>query len=192
MQEAVAKESLSSETVCLLNFEIGDSPIVAAARSAREAGVREVVVNPAPARRLPDPLVALAPLLTPNAGEAVALLGGDTPIEDPQRAATRLSAVTGSPVVVTLGAKGALLAAGQDQRRYKAPEVRATDATGAGDAFNGALAAALAQGFELPEAVARGVAAATRSVQSQGARGGLPTRGEIDQLMDGSARPLPL
>jgi len=87
-------------------------------------------------------------------------------------------------VVVTLGAAGALavridgpaLAVG-------APQVTPLDTTGAGDAFNGALAAALADGLDLPEAVRRAVAAASFSTTRPGARGGMPTRAELEDFL---------
>ncbi len=186
VRASIAEKDLSSDTVCLLSFEIPDAPVVAAAQCAHAAGVRETIVNPAPARPLPEALVELGPLLTPNAGEAVALSTG-APGDDPEAAAQELVGITGGAVVVTLGADGALLVTRQVQRRYAAPKVQATDATGAGDAFNGALAAALAQRFELPQAVARAVAAASLSVQASGARGGMPAREEIDRLARGEA-----
>lgn len=181
VQASLAREDMSSDTVCLLSFEIPDTPVVTAARCARAAKARAIIVNPAPARALPQALTELGAVLTPNAGEAIAL-AGDAPDDDPEAAAAQLVGITGGAVVVTLGAGGALMVTRHERRRYAAPEVRAIDATGAGDAFNGALAAALAQRFELPEAVSRAVAAASCSVRATGARGGMPAREEIDRL----------
>lgn len=206
VRQILAREAMPADGVCLLNFEIPDAPIVAAARCAHEAGMRAIVLNPAPARALPRAILQLAPVLTPNFGEAVALGGGEggpSGAEDPsggggpsgdgpggadaESAAQQLSAMTrGGPVIVTLGAKGAVMVTGSQRRHFAAPSVRAVDATGAGDAFNGALAAALAQGFELSQAVKRAVAAGAASVQAQGARGGMATAQEIDSLL-GSA-----
>ncbi len=89
---------------------------------------------------------------------------------EPEAAALALHRETASPVIVTLGAEGALLLDGDVCQRFPAQRVKAVDATGAGDAFNGELAAALARGVELAQAVPRAVAAATRSVQRRGAR----------------------
>ncbi|MEA2145173.1 MAG: ribokinase [Solirubrobacteraceae bacterium] len=169
--------------VLLMTFELDDDPLGAAARWAAERGVDTVVLNPAPARPVSDALIAAAPLLTPNAGELVALIGEhDGPLRS---AAAALSARTRAPVIVTLGPDGALLICGETCEQIAAPGVRATDTTGAGDAFNGALAAALAQGHELEGAAARAVAAASASVRADGARGGMPSKSEIDRLASG-------
>jgi ribokinase len=152
--------------VALIALEVPDPPVLAAVRAARAAGLH-VVLNPAPARPLPDELLELAPLLTPNQPEATTL-SGET---DPEAAARALTARTGAPVVVTIGPEGALLADGDALERIPAPRVEAVDTTGAGDAFNGALAAALAGGAELADAVRTAVAAAAESVRRPGARG---------------------
>jgi ribokinase len=152
--------------VALLGLEVPDAPVLAAARAARAAGL-EVVLNPAPARPLPAELLALSPVLTPNEPEAAALSGES----DPEAAARALTARTGAPVVVTVGPQGALLADGDDVERIPAPAVDAVDTTGAGDAFNGALAAALAGGAALADAVREAVAVAAEAVRRPGARG---------------------
>ena len=152
--------------VVLLGLEVPDAPVLAGARAARDAGLA-VVLNPAPARALPDELLALSPLLTPNRDEARALSGED----DPEAAALALAERTGAPVVVTVGADGALLADGGAVERIPAREVEVVDTTGAGDAFNGALACALAGGAELADAVRSAVAVAGESVRAPGARG---------------------
>jgi ribokinase len=152
--------------VALLALEVPDAAVLAGARAARAAGL-QVVLNPAPARALGDELLALAPVLTPNGGEAAALSGED----DPEAAARALAARTGAAVVVTVGSEGALLVEGDAVERIPAPRVEAVDTTGAGDAFNGALAAALAGGAGLAGAVREAVAVAAESVRRPGARG---------------------
>jgi ribokinase len=151
--------------VALLGFEVPDAPVLAGARAARAAGL-EVVVNPAPARPLPFALLALCPLLTPNLDEARALAGE----EEPEAAARALAAKTGAPVVVTLGADGALVVDGESVERIPAPRVEVVDTTGAGDAFNGALACELARGAALPDAVRAAIAVAAASTGAAGAR----------------------
>ena len=87
-------------------------------------------------------------------------------------------------VVVTLGAAGALVVRIDGPAlAVGAPDVTPLDTTGAGDAFNGALAAALADGLDLPEAVRRAVAAASLSTTRPGARGGMPTRAELEDFL---------
>jgi ribokinase len=157
--------------VVLLGLEVPDAPVLAGARAAREAGL-EVLLNPAPARPLPDELLDLSPLLTPNLAEARSLAGED----DPETAARALVARTRAPVVVTLGADGALVLDGDTLERIAAPRVEAVDTTGAGDAFNGALACELAGGSRLLDAVRSAVAVAAESTRAAGARTVVPRR----------------
>jgi len=159
--------------VVLTNHEIPLEARLAAARAASGP----VVLNPAPAREIPDELYALGPILTPNAGEAAELTGE----QDPEAAARALTARTGAPALVTLGARGVLCARNvPDTFLAPAPRVTPVDTTGAGDTFNGALAVALAEGLQLREAVAFAVAAAALSTRAEGAREGMPRRGEVD------------
>jgi ribokinase len=160
--------------VVLLGHEVPDGAVLAGARAARAAGWT-AVLNPAPARALPDELVALGPLLTPNRDEACALAGRP----DPEAAAEALAGRTHAPVLVTLGGAGALLVHGERRARIPAPRVDVVDTTGAGDTVNGALAAELAAGRPLEEAARVAIAAAARSTQRPGARAGMPRRAEL-------------
>ena len=161
--------------VLLAGFEVSDEAVLAGARQARAHGMR-IVINPAPARPLLDELVALGPILLANRLEAQALSGES----EPEAAARELSARTGAPVVVTLGADGALVVAGSDVTHLPAPPARVVDTTGAGDTFAGALAAELTLGRPLTEATRLAVRAASMSVTAAGARGGMPTRAQLD------------
>jgi ribokinase len=152
--------------VVLLGHEVPDDAVLAGARAARAAGWLPVL-NPAPARELSGALLALGPLLTPNATEAAALTGED----EPAAAAAALARRTGAPVLVTLGAAGVLLHDGGRDEHIPAPAVDVVDTTGAGDTLNGALAAALAGGAPLADAARGAVAAAARSTTAAGARG---------------------
>jgi ribokinase len=157
--------------VVLLSLEVGDEALIAGARAARVA-----VLNPAPARALSGALLDHGPVLTPNAGEARELSRED----DVTEAARALHARTGAPVVVTLGADGALVAGGAGEPlRVPAPRIRAVDTTGAGDCLNGALAAEFARGSSLEDAVAFAVRAAALSTLAAGARTGMPTRAAV-------------
>ncbi len=153
---------------------------------ARAAGAA-TILNPAPARPLDDDLIALCDWLTPNETEAAMLSG--RPVEtaaDAAAAAAALRARGARGVVVTLGAAGALLVDGDGARLVPAfaagPVV---DTTGAGDAFAGAFAAALAEG-RAPEAAVRfGCAGAAISVTRRGAAAASPRRAEIEALLAG-------
>jgi ribokinase len=163
--------ALSDAGVVLLGHEVPEAAVVAGARAASAAGWT-AILNPAPARPLPDGLDGV--LLTPNADEARALTGED----DTETAARALGAHTAAPVLVTLGAHGALLL-DDTLERLPAPAVDVVDTTGAGDTVNGALAAELAAGRPLRDAVRFALAAAASSTRAAGARAGMPRRDEV-------------
>jgi ribokinase len=163
--------------VVLLGLEVPDEAVLAAARAAGDA---RIVLNPAPARPLPGELLDRGPLLTPNAAEACTLAGE----ADAEAAARALAARTGAPVVVTVGAHGAVLVApGDDPVRVPALRVDPVDTTGAGDTFTGALAAQLAAGAELLAATRFAAAAAALSTQAAGAREGMPDRAAVQRAL---------
>jgi ribokinase len=163
--EHVPAELFAGEPgVVLLSHEVGDAALVAAARAASGW---TLVLNPAPARQI----AVRGAIATPNASEAEQLTGQS----DPRAAARALSERTGAPVLVTLGARGALL----DGEEIPAREVKVVDTTGAGDTVNGALAAELARGAALADAARFAVAAAALSTRAAGARGGMPRRDEV-------------
>lgn len=170
VEAALGGRALDGRGAFLANLEISDGALLAAARIARRAGML-LIVNPAPARPLSPELLAMAPVLLPNEGEAEALSGHS----DPARAARALSEQTKAPVVVTLGAVGALLVDGRSVVRVPAHRVKAVDATGAGDTFAGALAAHLAGGGSVSAAVRFASLAAALATTAAGARDGMPT-----------------
>ncbi len=171
---------IEGAAVLLLQLETPLPAVRRAASIARAAGVT-VILNPAPARALGDELLAAVNVLTPNEAEAraVATLRPDdeTPLG---RCAELLRSRGAENVVVTLGPRGALLAAGGPEELIPGIYVRPVDTTGAGDAFNGALAVALAQGRPLPYAVRFAVLASALSVTREGAQTSLPTAEEVD------------
>ena len=111
------------------------------------------------------------------------LLGGDVAVSA-EDAAARIVMVSHRPVVVTQGAEGVLLVTGDSVVHVPAPVVSVRDTTGAGDTFNGVLAARLAAGDDLGAAVPYAVAAAALSVTAVGARGGMPTADAIEAATD--------
>jgi ribokinase len=168
VEAALARLLGGARGVVLLGHEVPEAAVLAGVRAARAAGWI-TVLNPAPARPLPDDLDGV--ILTPNAGEAREL-GGTGDVE---AAAGALAARTGAPVLVTLGAEGALL----DGERLPVAAVEVVDTTGAGDTVNGALAAELAAGRPLRDAAAFALAAAALSTRAAGARAGMPRRDEV-------------
>jgi ribokinase len=175
---ALSALELGPSDVVVLSCELPGAPLRLAADLARESGAR-LVVNPAPADPHCVDLLASA-VATPNERELAMLTAADWPVAD---AAVALSDRTGGPVVVTLGARGALLADSGILEHVAAHQVVARDTTGAGDTLTGVLAASLAQGRELRAAVRRAVGAAALAVTREGARAGMPTAAEIDQLL---------
>ena len=162
---ALADEPLGPGDVVLLGFEVPDAAVVAGARAA---AARAPARSSTRRRRrdLPDGACD-GPLLTPNGLEAAALTGET----EPAAAARALARRTGAPVLVTVGADGALLVDGGECVAIAAPEVEVVDTTGAGDALNGTLAAGLAAGRDPGAAAREAVEAASASVQRPGARG---------------------
>jgi ribokinase len=158
--------------VLLLQLEV---PLVTV-QAAAEAATGTVVLTPAPPRPLPAELLERVDVLVPNEHELVALAGAGAGARSPAELAGLARSVTASAVVVTLGARGALVVPreGGPVLLQPPPPVTAVDTTGAGDAFCGALAAALADGSALPEAVRFAVAAAALSTTGPGARSALP------------------
>jgi ribokinase len=148
--------------------------VLAAAELAQEAGV-PFILNPAPARRLPRKLLRLVHTLTPNEHEAQLLTGE----RDVRRSGRKLLRAGCGQVVLTLGARGALLVTRAGERHLPAPHVRVVDTVGAGDCFTGWLAAGIAEGLATDAAVERAVRAATLSVTRPGAQASMPSRREV-------------
>jgi ribokinase len=176
------RSRIADAAVVLTNHEVPNEVVVAALTVAHRAGATGIL-NPAPARALPADVLRLAPILTPNEHELVVAIGNDAT----DAALDELVARHGGPIVVTQGPAGALLAHGDRRERYPGrvpPGV--VDTTGAGDTFNGVLAAWLASGATLETAIEAANAAAALSVTAAGARGGMPTREAIETyLADG-------
>jgi ribokinase len=178
-----ARGLISGARVLLLQLETPLKTVEAAARIARRAGV-DVILNPAPAQRLPNSLLRNVTLLTPNESEATLLTGVKvTGVSSAARAARILLGRGAGTVIVTLGAKGALLATREGHRLIPGFKVKAVDTTAAGDVFNGALAARLAEGASLVEAVRFANAAGALSVTSHGAQPSIPRRIRINKLL---------
>jgi ribokinase len=169
----------------LLQLESPIDTVEHAAARAREQSTT-VVLDPAPARPLPDGLLGLVDILTPNETEALALLGEpghQLSVEDADAAGRRLRALGPAVVILKLGAKGVVVVDAAGARHLPAPRVRAVDATAAGDTFNGALAVALAEGRPLDVAARFAVAAASLSVTRAGAQASVPTRAEVEMFV---------
>lgn len=155
-------------------------PVVQYAIALAHAAGVPVLLNPAPAQRLPPELLAQVDTLVPNETEAAVLLGLPPGAAfDAAAAATRLRGAGPRHVIITLGADGVQLAADGICTRLAAPRARAVDTTGAGDAFIGAYAAAVCEGADLTAAVEYAQRAAALSVTKAGAIAAMPRRHEL-------------
>jgi ribokinase len=174
-----------SGDVLLAGLEVPLETVVRAVERARRAGMR-IVLNPAPADPglLRHDLLRHVEVLTPNRGEARLLAGSG---DDPALAAKALLSLGLENLVVTLGSEGCVHfrreAGAAEGDRIPAYPAVAVDTVGAGDAFNGALAAALAAGKPLRGAMAWACAAAALAVTRPGAQAALAERAAIDRLI---------
>ena len=155
-------------------------------RRALNAGMT-TILNPAPAQPLSADFLALPHILTPNETEASLLSGVTvTDLGTAQQAGERLLAMGCHTVIVTLGEQGALLVRRGEVRHFAPFPVTPVDTTAAGDAFNGVLAASLFEGMTLEHAIVRANAAGALCVTKRGAQEALPTRQEIEALIEGA------
>jgi len=163
----------------LLQLETPMDTVLYAAEMAVRHGV-QVILNPAPAQPLAPELLARVHYLIPNESEATLLTGIEVrDLASAERAARQLLR-RGVPVVIlTLGASGALLCTSDGAIHVPARQVQVVDTTAAGDAFIGGLAAALARGASLEEAVHYAATAGTLAVTRFGAQTSLPSAAEL-------------
>ena len=175
--------SFSDYKLLLLQLEIPLEPVLAAAKRAKEKGLR-VLLNPAPARTLPDELIALPDFIVPNEGELSLLT--NQPVQDltsAENAARALLAQGAQTVIVTLGANGALIVNREVTKHIPAFQVDVVDTTAAGDAFIGGFASALLQNKPLGEAVRSGCACGALAATKFGAQPSMPTKEEVEGFM---------
>ena len=177
-----AEERIAESDVVMTVLEV---PIAAAARAmelGRKHGAK-TILNPAPARALPDAIFASVDYLTPNESELRILLG--LPADDPRSSrdlAKELRRRGVRNVVVTLGRSGALILTDELEIMVPAVEVEVTDTTGAGDAFNSGFAVALAEGRDIVDAVRFGVVCGGIACTRLGVIPSLPERAKADAL----------
>lgn len=182
--------AIRSAHILLTQLEMPVEVVERGMRIARDAGVT-TILNPAPAppQPLPDSMLALADFLVPNESEAAMLTGLPVEsLEQAERAAAALQKRGARHVILTLGARGALVRMEDGQSTivdafHAGPVV---ETTGAGDAFCGGFAAAMAEDMPLLDAVRFGCATAGISVTRHGTAPSMPARAEIDALIAGS------
>lgn len=176
--------SLPRPKLVLLQLEIPLESVIHAAAVGRGLGAR-VLLNPAPARPLPDELIAQTDFLIPNETELSLLTGQPvTDIASAESAARTLLAKGVQTVIVTLGANGALVVTPEKTTHVPPFHVDVVDTTAAGDAFIGGFSAALLRGLALEEAVRHGNACGALAATQFGAQPSLPTAEEVNKFMN--------
>lgn len=166
---------IAQARICVLQAEIPIESVIRAVELAHEHATR-VLLNVAPATTLPPQTLRLADPLVVNEHEAAILLGH--PLDRPEDAAAELAALGVPSVVVTLGAAGVTGHEHGAPWSVPARPVEAVDTTGAGDAFVGALAAALAAGRPTPQAARTATRVAAAAVLRLGAQTSYPWKGD--------------
>lgn len=164
----------------ILQLEIPAETVLRAAKIAHEAGVY-VILNPAPAKKLPEEVFKYISLMTPNQTEAAFMSGIDVKDEASlEKAVEVLHGYGVKDFVVTLGSKGSLVLTGGKAEMIPSQKVKAVDATAAGDTFCGGLCVGLSEGLSLTDAARFATKAAAITVQRMGAQASIPTRDEIE------------
>ena len=173
-------EAVEAADIILLQLEIPMQTVEAAAMMAYRLG-KKVVLNPAPASKLSAGLLETLYAITPNETEAEAISGiRITDERTAEEAARKIASMGVCNVIITLGAKGALVFDGAHCEIVPAYKTQAVDTTAAGDVFNGALVVALSEGRTLPEAVRFACKSSAISVTRVGAQNSVPYRTEVD------------
>ena len=176
------KKTILESDILLLQNELPKSGNIAAAKLAKENGVK-VILTPAPVGPM-DEFIGLCDLVVPNEGEAEAITGVSS--NNPEDQAKALAEKFGcKDVIITLGPKGAFVTDGVRSEFISAPKVEAIDTIAAGDTLCANLAAKLAQGADLFTATKFGVYAATLKVTRKGSAMGSPRPEEVEQFMGG-------
>ncbi len=181
-----ARGCIADADVLLMQLESPIDAITAATRIAAEADVA-VVLNAAPAAVLPERLLRVLSVLIVNEREAALLAGRVTNknILDTTTIARELRAKGPAAVVLTLGGEGALVVDEQMELTVSALQVEPVDTVGAGDAFAGAFAAAIAEGYALEVAAQRAATAGSLATMKTGAIPSLPRRAEVEARLRG-------
>ncbi len=173
-----------ASAVFVAQLELPRPTVERGLKIARDHGVL-TILNPAPAAPLPETIYPLCDYLTPNETEAATLTG--IPVIDlasAEAAATALFSRGVRNIILTLGAQGALIKNSTFTHHVQAINAGPiVETTGAGDAFNGGLATALAEGLDLIEATRFACAVAGISVTRPGTAPSMPRRSEIDSIL---------
>ncbi|GKW03525.1 ribokinase [Pectobacterium carotovorum subsp. carotovorum] len=177
------QQHIIDASALLMQLESPLETVIAAAKLAHEHQ-KKVILNPAPARELPDELLSLVNMITPNETEAQFLTGITVETEDDAARAAQVLHDKGiETVLITLGSRGVWLSENGQGQRIPGYRVKAVDTIAAGDTFNGALVTALLENKPMSSAVKFAHAAAAIAVTRRGAQPSVPWREEIDAFL---------
>jgi ribokinase len=181
-----AAPRIAGASVFMTNFEVSSPAVKRGLEIAKTHGI-PTILNPAPAVEIPLEIFALADYATPNEAEASYFAG--MPVNDTidaRKAALKLREVGVGTALITLGEKGCYVLNDELDEHIPAFDMtgKVVDTTGAGDAFNGGFAHALAGGQSLRDAIRFGSATAGLSVTKPGTAPAMPTNAEIEFLLN--------
>lgn len=177
------RQKIIDADALLMQLESPLETVIAAAKLAKQHQT-QVILNPAPACELPDELLAMIDMITPNETEAQRLTGVAVNNDaDAERAANILHDKGIGCVIITLGSRGVWLSENGKGKLVPGFKVKAVDTIAAGDTFNGALVTALLEGKVMSDAVRFAHAAAAIAVTRPGAQPSVPWREEIDAFL---------
>lgn len=179
-----ALPAIRETDVVVAQLEVPVETALRAMKLAKECG-KLTILNPAPVKPLPPEVYDYVDIITPNVRELEALTGGKIEsLEDAELGALLLLDRGVNAVIVTLGKRGALVASKSGSKVVPAFDVTVVDTVGAGDAFNGALAFALAGGASIEEATNFANVVASLKVTRKGAQAGLPTANDVVRFIE--------
>jgi ribokinase len=174
-------EQILNADILLMQLEVPIDTVVYAAKKAHQAGVK-VILNPAPAAKLPDELYEYLYMITPNESETELLTGIKVTDEASALEAAAIFKERGIEItIITMGSKGAYVFSDEWKGTVPAFYVKPVDTTAAGDCFNGALAVALGSGIALKKAVTFANRASSIAVTRAGAQASLPFIEEVKE-----------
>lgn len=177
-----ARSSMVGAEFLLVQLEIPMPTVVRSVELADSLGIK-TILNPAPMNPVPEDIFSHIWLITPNQTEAEQLTGVHVATEeDARKAAGALFAKGVKNVIITMGSKGSMVCTPEDAVFVPSRKVQAVDTTGAGDVYNGALVAALAEGRPIAEAARLATLASSVAVTRMGAQTSAPYRNEIETL----------
>lgn len=182
-QLRLAKKALKNSDTLMLQLEIPIKISLLAAQYAKRSGVR-VILDPAPAKDLPESMYRLVDVLTPNQIEASFLTGVDVTDFSSARVAAEILLQRGVPaVVIKLGELGAIYVSSNEYVETSGCSVEPLDTVGAGDAFGAGLSVGLAEGLNATRLIGFASAAGALAVTKAGAQDSMPSRQEVDSLV---------